>query len=78
LIYETDAEGTTIAEEIKLPDTRSKSEVHCQHLSVLTEQYFHVHEAEKFRAMVKDPEFKCQFCGRVVKSHESLCYAAEL
>ena len=67
-----------MVEEVKLPNSRCKSEVHCQHLCTLTDQYFHVNEAEKFRAMVKDAKFKCQFCGRIAKSHENLCYSAEL
>ena len=67
-----------MVEEIKLPDSRCKSEVHCEHLCTLTDQYFHVHEDEKFRAMVKYPEFKCQFCGRIAKNSENVCYPAEL
>ena len=67
-----------MAKEIKLPNSRCNSRMHNQHLCTLADQYFHVHESEKFREMVKDPEFKCQFCGRIAKSHEILCYSAEL
>ena len=64
--------------EVKLPTARCQSEAHCEHLCTLSDQYFHVHEAERFRALVAEPKCKCQFCGRVAKSSENLCFSAEL
>jgi len=67
-----------MAEEIELPYSPCKGNMHGEHLCTLTENYFHVHEAEKFREMVKEAEFKCQFCGRIAKCRENLCYATKL
>ena len=67
-----------MSDENYAPKPRCQSDVHSDHLCILTDQYFHVHEAEKYRAMVSDPEFKCQFCGRTAKNNESLCSPVDL
>lgn len=48
------------------------------HLCHLAEQYYHVREPLRFRALVRDPQFKCQFCGRTARQAHSLCYPAAL
>jgi hypothetical protein len=77
-IYQIDKEELTMSEKNNIPNSRCKSEVHSEHLCILTEQYFHLHEAEKYRAIVEGPKFKCQFCGRTAKSDKNLCHAIEL
>lgn len=48
------------------------------HLCRLAEQYYHVREPLRFRAMVQNPRFKCEFCGRTASAAHSLCYPAPL
>jgi hypothetical protein len=51
---------------------------HHEHLCQLAEQYCHVHEPERFRAIVLDPRFKCEYCGRAAAEARNLCYPAPL
>lgn len=67
-----------MSEKNNIPNSRCKNERHSEHLCTLTDQYFHINNAEQYRAMVRDPEFKCQFCGRTAKSKQNLCYPDEL
>ena len=47
-------------------------------MCALADQYFHINCPDEYRAMVKEPEYKCQFCGRAAKTTTNLCYPAEL
>ena len=69
---------STMSEEKKLPNARCARAGHSEHMCTLADQYFHINCAEEYRAMVKDPEYKCQFCGHAAKSAENLCYPTEL
>ncbi len=51
---------------------------HHEHLCRLAERFYHVHEPLKFRAMVADPQFKCEFCGRAAADACHLCYPTPL
>ena len=67
-----------MSEENNIPDSPCENEGHSEHLCILTNQYLHINDPEKYRAIVRDPEFKCQFCGRTAKSDQNLCYPGEL
>jgi len=73
-------EESIMSENAKLdiPDSRCNETGHSQHLCTLTDQYFHINCAEQYRTLVKNPEFKCKFCGRTAKNGQSLCYPDEL
>ena len=60
------------------PSSRCNRDCHSKHLCILTDQYFHTNAPEEYRAMVMDPKFKCQFCGRSAKSDKNVCYPIEL
>ena len=51
---------------------------HHEHLCRLAEQFYHVHEPQCFRAIVRDPQFKCEYCGRTAAEARHLCYPAPL
>ena len=62
-----------MAEE-KIPhNPECKSESHSKHLCYIVYQGFHLREAEQYKALVKDAEFKCRHCGRLAKSADNLC-----
>lgn len=51
---------------------------HEQHLCYMVSQGFHLTDEAEYQALVKDPEFKCQNCGRLAKSKISLCKPVRL
>jgi hypothetical protein len=51
---------------------------HRKHLCTLTGEFFHAHNAEEYREMVKDNKFKCEFCGRTARDSDNLCYPVDL
>ena len=55
-----------------------KSELHRRHLCYFISQGFHLTNPEKYEAMISNPHFKCQHCGRVAKSDKSLCVPLSL
>jgi hypothetical protein len=62
-----------MAEENVQHNTECKSELHSQHLCYFISQGFHLTDDEKYKALVSDPEFKCQHCGCVANSDKNLC-----
>ncbi|OHB75504.1 MAG: hypothetical protein A2Z25_07240 [Planctomycetes bacterium RBG_16_55_9] len=62
----------------KVPKARCSRAGHNKHICALADQYFHINCADEYRVMIKEPQFKCQFCGRTAKSDKSLCYPADL
>jgi len=67
-----------MSETSNLPKGPCKGSRHDRHLCTLTKEYFHVYKADKFREMVENPEFKCQFCGHTSNNNEDLCFPVEL
>ena len=59
-------------------NTECKSELHDQHLCYIISQGFHLTDEQEYNAIVKDAQFKCQHCGRIAKSDQSLCEPAKL
>ena len=60
------------------PCSPCDSSEHGMHLCALADKYFHVNSPDKFKAMVLDAEFKCQFCGRTANDGNRLCYPVPL
>ncbi len=54
------------------------SPLHHKHLCYITSQGFHFTDKEEFEALTKDPQFKCQHCGRGAHSDQNLCEPAAL
>lgn len=69
---------STMSEEQKVPNARCARAGHSEHMCTLADQYFHINCADEYRAMVKNPEYKCQFCARTAKNAENVCYPTEL
>jgi hypothetical protein len=51
---------------------------HTRHLCQLADQYFHIRKPEQFRAMVLEPRYTCEFCGRNANDARNLCYPVTL
>ena len=62
----------------KTPNAPCSRAGHSKHICTLADRYFHINCADEYRAMVKEPEFKCQFCGRTARSDKNLCYPTDL
>jgi hypothetical protein len=62
-----------MAEEKMEHNSECKSESHSEHLCYIVSQGFDLSEAERYKELVEDAEFKCQRCGRVAKSANNLC-----
>ena len=55
-----------------------KSESHFHHLCYLISQGDLINDVEKFNSLVKDPRYKCLYCGRVARDLDNLCVPEEL
>ena len=58
------------------PDCKSSS--FTEHLCYIVSQGIHISEPAKFEAIVANPQFKCQHCGRVAGSEKNLCEPVKL
>ncbi len=50
-----------------------KSETHNKHMCYLISQGFQLSNPDEYDALVENPRFKCQHCGRVAKNKGNLC-----
>ncbi|MHC4571254.1 MAG: hypothetical protein ACYS0C_04160 [Planctomycetota bacterium] len=71
-------EGLKMTEEAVKHNLDCKSDSHGQHLCYIISQGFHLSDQQQYKALVEDPKFKCQHCGRVANSEDNLCKPAEL
>ncbi len=55
-----------------------ESSSHELHLCYMVSQGFNLSDETEYQALVKDPQFKCQKCGRLAKSGINLCKPAKL
>lgn len=67
-----------MAEQNIQHNTQCKSESFQQHLCYIVSQGFHLSNKEEYKAMVENPQFKCQHCGRVAGSDKNLCNPVKL
>ena len=50
-----------------------RSDSHGKHLCYMVSQGFHLSDDGEYQELIKEPQFKCQHCGRVAKSDKNLC-----
>ena len=62
-----------MAEETFNSKPGCESSSHTQHLCYMVSQGFNLSDEAEYQALVKDPQFKCQKCGRLAKSGINLC-----
>ena len=48
-------------------------ELHTEHLCYLLSQGLQLEDPEVYLALVQDPRFRCNHCGRTAKSGKNLC-----
>ncbi len=71
-------EGLKMTEETVKHNLECKSESHSRHLCYIISQGFHLSDEEEYKALLEDPKFKCQHCGRVANSEKNLCKPVKL
>jgi hypothetical protein len=54
------------------------TELHTEHLCYIVSQGFHLTDEEAYRALVENPKFKCNHCGRTASGDKNLCVPAKL
>ena len=59
-------------------DAACDTELHGEHLCYITSQGLHLSDASKYRALLKDPRFRCGHCGRAAGKRANLCVPAEI
>lgn len=59
-------------------DSGCGSSSHEQHLCYIISQGFHLTDEVEYQALIKDPLFKCQKCGRLAASQINLCKPEKL
>ncbi|MCP4258714.1 MAG: ferritin family protein [Planctomycetes bacterium] len=62
-----------MTEETFNSNSECESTSHTQHLCYMISQGFNLSDEAEYQALVKDPQFKCQKCGRLAKSDINLC-----
>ena len=67
-----------MAEEKQCPTPECTSLSHGKHLCYMVSQRFHVSDPAEYKALVANPKFKCEHCGRVADSDENLCEPTDL
>ncbi len=67
-----------MTDEISSSDSGCDSPSHEQHLCYMISQGFNLTDQEEYKALVKDPQFSCQKCGRAAKREINLCKPIKL
>lgn len=55
-----------------------KSDEHTKHLCHFVSYGHHVHNEKDYKELIKEPKYKCNFCGLTANLAESLCKPLEL
>jgi hypothetical protein len=55
-----------------------KSDEHTKHLCKFVSYGYHVNNEADYQGLIKEPRYKCNFCGRTANLGESLCNPTEL
>ncbi len=66
-----------MTEEVQ-QNSECNSQTHSRHLYYIVSQGFHLSDEQEYKALVKDPQFKCQHCGRAANSDKNLCKPVKL
>jgi hypothetical protein len=66
-----------MAEEVQ-GNSGCNSETHTQHLCYIVSQGFHLSDAQEYKALIQEPQFKCEHCGRAANSDKNLCKPVKL
>ncbi len=67
-----------MADEGGKHNLQCKSPLHSKHLCYIISQGFHLSGEREYKALIEDPQFKCEHCGRVANSDKNLCEPVEL
>ena len=59
-------------------NSECESSSHQEHLCYIVSQGFHLTNEAEYQALVKNPQFKCQKCGRLAKEQIHLCKPVKL
>jgi hypothetical protein len=51
---------------------------HTEHLCYLISQGFDISDAQEFRSLIEDAQYRCDHCGRHAKSYTNLCVPMHL
>jgi rubrerythrin len=62
-----------MSEEAFETNSGCESSSHTQHLCYIISQGFNLSNESEFAELIKDPQFKCQKCGRLAKEKINLC-----
>jgi hypothetical protein len=52
--------------------------VHTEHLCYIMSQGFHLANKQEYGALVEEPKYRCNHCGRTAKRDTSLCVPVPL
>ncbi|UCE46489.1 MAG: hypothetical protein JSW47_12805 [Phycisphaerales bacterium] len=55
------------------PDSECCMGSHTEHLCYMVSQGFHVSDEQEYKALVENPRYKCNRCGRAAASDANLC-----
>ena len=67
-----------MAKENVIHNLECESSLHHQHLCYIISQGFPLSDEYEYQSLIKDPQFKCQHCGRVANSDQNLCEPVKL
>ena len=62
-----------MTEEAFETNSGCESSSHTQHLCYIISQGFNLSNESEFAELIKNPQFKCQKCGRLAKEQVNLC-----
>lgn len=64
--------------ETQLNNTECNTGVHTEHLCYIVSQGFHLSDEQGYKALLDDPKFRCNHCGRTARNDANLCAPAHL
>ena len=72
------SKGNLMNEDNKKYKLECTEDKHKDHLCFLMCEGWHLTNREKYKSMVKDAAYRCQYCDRTAKYPENLCEPVEL
>ena len=55
-----------------------KSDEHTKHLCHFVSSSYHVNNEEDYKDLIKEPRYKCYYCGHTANIKQSLCHPLKL